>query len=44
MADENMFEQVTDPQPEDNQPTELTFTVPKEYKPFFDQYVGDGKK
>lgn len=44
MAEENMFEQVTETQPAESQETELTFTVPKEYKPFFDQYVGDGKK
>ena len=43
MADESMFEQVTDTQPEQkNDP--LTLTVPDEHKAFVEQYVGEGKK
>lgn len=43
MAEETMFEQATDQQPEQkNEP--LTLTVDAPYKEFIEQYVGEGKK
>jgi hypothetical protein len=40
----NMFEQVTDDEPVDETPKELTFTVDPTYKEYVEQYVGEGKK
>ncbi len=45
MAEEpTIFEQATDPQPAENEAEDLNFTVPKEYKEYFEKYVGEGKK